>query len=93
MSGIACLGQLVSHAQKSFVDTEGSRSCSCPDTVWDPVLQLPAPIPGNEAVGHRPRGPSEVRLDLVLKGSDANALEATCSSVGGAPEGGTQTGL
>lgn len=37
--------------------------------------------------------PSEVRLDLVLKGSDANALEATCSSVGGAPKGGTQTGL
>ena len=35
---------------------EGSRSCSCPDTVWDPVLQLPAPTPGNEAVGHRPRG-------------------------------------
>lgn len=34
-------------------------------------------------------GPSEVRLDLVLKGSDANTLEATCSSVGGAPEGGT----
>lgn len=78
---------------------EGSRSCSCPDTVWDPVLQLPAPTPGNEAVGHQPRGggggrlPSEVRLDLVLKGSDANALEATCSSVGGAPEGGTQSGL
>lgn len=36
---------------------EGSRSCSCPDSVWDPVLQLPALTPGNEAVGHWPRGP------------------------------------
>ena len=72
---------------------KAAEAAAAPTLCETPFFSSLPPIPGNEAVGHRPRGPSEVRLDLVLKGSDANALEATCSSVGGAPKGGTRTGL